>query len=110
MVVRCERPENGTGVRRIRRGYADSKVKPRFDVTEGSIGVILPVLDVRPALDGDEERVLLAFSPGVLLSSSRVVALTGFGKDKVLRVLKGLVTKGLASVQGSGRGTRYVMS
>ena len=61
-------------------------------------------------LDGDEERVLLAFSPGVLLSSSRVVALTGFGKDKVLRVLKGLVTKGLASVQGSGRGTRYVMS
>ena len=65
-------------------------------------------MDVRPALDGDEERVLLAFSPGVLLSSSRVVALTGFGKDKVLRVLKGLVT--LASVQGSGRGTRYVMS
>ncbi len=58
-------------------------------------------MDVRPALDGDEERVLLAFSPGVLLSSSRVVALTGFGKDKVLRVLKGLVT---------GRGTRYVMS
>ncbi len=54
--------------------------------------------------------MLLAFSPGVLLSSSRVVALTGFGKDKVLRVLKGLVTKGLASVQGSGRGTRYVMS
>ena len=100
----------GTGVRRIRRGYADSKAKPRFDVTEGSIDVILPVLDVRPALDGDEERVLSAFSPGVLLSSSRVVALTGFGKDKVLRVLKGLVTKGLVSVQGSGRGTRYVMS
>lgn len=59
---------------------------------------------------GDEERALSAFSPGVLLSSSRVVALTGFGKDKVLRVLKGLVTKGLVSVQGSGRGTRYVMS
>ena len=36
--------------------------------------------------------------------------MTGFGKDKVLRVLKGLVTKGLVSVQGSGRGTRYVMS
>ncbi len=56
------------------------------------MGVILLVSDVRPALDGDEERVLSAFSPGVLLSSSRVVALTGFGKDKVLRVLKGLVT------------------
>ena len=60
MAVRCEHLENGTGVRRIRRGYADSKAKPRFDVTEGSIGVILPVLDVSPALDGDEERALRA--------------------------------------------------
>jgi ATP-dependent DNA helicase RecG len=100
----------GTGVRRIRRGYADSRAKPRFDVTEGSISVILPVLDAKPALDRDEEKVLSAFSPGVLLSSSQVVALTGFGKDKVLRVLKELAAKGLIRIQGSGRGTRYVMS
>ena len=100
----------GTGVRRIRRGYAGSGARPRFDVTEGSIGVTLPVLDARPALDGDEEKALAAFSPGVLLSSSQVVAATGFGKDKALRVLKGLVAKGLVSIQGSGRGTRYVMS
>ena len=103
MVVRCEHPENGTGVRRIRRGYADGKAKPRFDATEGSIGVILPVF-------GRQACSRRGRGAGVLLSSSRVVALTGFGKDKVLRVLKGLVTKGLASVQGSGRGTRYVMS
>ena len=100
----------GTGVRRIRRGYAGSDARPRFSVTEGSIGVTLPVLDVRPALDRDEEKVLSVFSSEVLLSSGQVVALTGFGKDKVLRVLKGLVAKGLVSVQGSGRSTRYVMN
>jgi hypothetical protein len=100
----------GTGVRRIRRGYAGSNARPRFGMTEGSISVILPVLDAKPALDRDEEKVLSAFSPGVLLSSSQVVALTGFGKDKVLRVLKELAAKGLIRIQGSGRGTRYVMS
>lgn len=100
----------GTGVRRIRRGYAGSDARPRFSVTEGSISVILPILDSKPALDRDEEKVLSVFSSGVLLSSSQVVALTGFGKDKVLRVLNGLVAKGLVSVQGSGRGTRYVMN
>ena len=100
----------GTGVRRIRRGYADGGAKPRFDVTEGSIGVTLPVLDARPDLDWDEEKVFSVFSSGITLSSGQVVAATGFGKDKVLRVLKGLVAKGLVSVQGSGRGTRYVMS
>lgn len=100
----------GTGVRRIRRGYAGGDARPRFSVTEGSIRVILPVLDAKPALDRDEEKVLSVFSSGVLLSSGQVVALTGFGKDKVLRVLKGLVAKGLVSVQGSGRGTRYVMN
>ena len=73
-------------------------------------GVTLPVLDVRPVLGGDEEKVLSAFSPGVLLSSSQVVALTGFGKDKALRALMGLVAKGLVRIQGSGRGTRDVMS
>lgn len=39
-----------------------------------------------------------------------MVALTGFGKDKVLRALKGLVTKDLVGVQGPGRGMNYVMN
>lgn len=100
----------GTGVRRIRRGYAGNEVKPRFDVTEGSIGVVLPVLDAKPMLDGDEGRVLSAFTPGSVLSSSQVVESTGFGKDKVLRILGQLVDKGLIRVQGAGRGTRYALS
>lgn len=100
----------GTGVRRIRRGYAESEVKPRFDVTEGSIRVTLPVFDARPALDGDEEKVLSVFSPGIALSRSQVVASTGFGKDKALKVLRGLMDKNLVRLQGSGRGTRYVMN
>lgn len=100
----------GTGVRRIRRGYAGSDAKPRFAVTEGSISVTLPVLDARPTLDGDEGKVLSVFSPGIALSRSQVVASTGFGKDKTLRILRGLMDRNLVHTQGSGRGTRYVMS
>ena len=66
----------GTGIRRIKQSYAGSEAKPRFSVTEGSIGVALPVLDAEPALDEDEEMVLSVFLPGIALSSSQLAHMT----------------------------------
>lgn len=100
----------GTGIRRVRRCYAESDVKPRFSVTEGSVVVLLPVLDVAPELDADERAVYSLFAPGRVLSSSLVSDASGFGKDKCLRLLGQLVEKGLIRIQGSGRATRYVMN
>lgn len=99
----------GTGVRRIKRCYEGSDVKPRFAVTEGSISVVLPVVDVVPEIDADERTVYALFAPGRVLSSTHVSDATGFGKDKCLRLLGQLVEKGLIRVQGTGRATRYLM-
>ena len=100
----------GTGIRRIRRCYEEDGVKPRFTVTDGSITVTLPVIDVAPELDADERTVRALFAPGRMLSSAQISAATGFGKDKCLRLLGQLSDKGLVRVQGAGRATRYVMN
>lgn len=100
----------GTGVPRIKRSYKGSDVKPRFSITDGSVTVTLPVVDVAPELDGDERSVYALFAPGRVLSSAQVSDSTGFGKDKCLRLLGQLAGKGLIRVQGAGRSTRYVMN
>ena len=98
----------GTGVRRIRRCYEGVDVSPRFAVTDGSVTVTLPVLDVLPELDADEQLVYGLFAPGRVLSSAQVSDGSGFGKDKCLRLLARLADKGFIRVQGAGRATRYV--
>ena len=100
----------GTGIRRIKRCYEEGDAKPQFTVTDGSITVTLPVLDIAPELDADERTVHALFAPGRVLSSAQVSVATGFGKDKCLRLLGQLADKGLVRVQGAGRATRYVMN
>ena len=100
----------GTGIRRIRRCYEEGDARPRFAVTDGSITVTLPVVDIAPELDADEKSLFALFAPGRVLSSTQVSAATGFGKDKCLRLLGQLADKGLIKVQGAGRATRYVMN
>lgn len=100
----------GTGIRRIKRCYEEGDARPRFDITDGSITVTLPVVDATPVLDADERSVYALFAPGRVLSSAQVSAATGFGKDKCLRLLGQLAERGLVRVQGAGRATRYVMN
>jgi len=100
----------GTGIRRIKLSYGERDSRPSFAVTDGSITVTLPVVDIAPELDADEKSVYAIFAPGRVLSSAQVSAATGFGKDKCLRLLGQLARKGLVRVQGTGRATRYVMN
>jgi ATP-dependent DNA helicase RecG len=100
----------GTVIRRIKRCYEEGDAKPQFTVTDGSITVTLPVVDIAPELDADERTVRALFAPGRVLSSAQVSVATGFGKDKCLRLLGQLSDKGLVRVQGAGRATRYVMN
>lgn len=97
----------GTGVRRIYSSYAQSEVKPRFEVYENSIKVVLPVMKRELNLSDDEKRIYESFSGKRKLSSSEVVEHTGFGRTKTVNLLKSLVDQGLIKVEGRGRGTKY---
>lgn len=99
----------GTGVKRINNAYSQSEVKPRFEVYENSIKVILPVMKKGLDLSDDEKLIYQSFSGNRKLSSSEVVEYTGFGKTKVIKLLKSLVDQGYIKVEGRGRGTKYIL-
>lgn len=101
----------GTGILRIREAYAESASAPEFDVRGNSVSVTLPLLRPRGAarasLRDDERRVHEAILSGGAATRKDVESATGFGKDKVTRILRRLVDSGLVARVGAGRGVRY---
>lgn len=97
----------GTGIRRIRDCYAGNDVQPKFDISENSIRVILPVTGKKREMTTDEETVLRSLSSGMRLSCSEIVSKTGFSKNKVLRLVSSLLEKNYLRRFGNGRGTKY---
>lgn len=98
----------GTGVKRINSAYENSDMKPQFGLFENSIKVTLPVVQLKTLLSSDEKLVFQTLSGNKKMSSSEVAELTGFGKTKVVSLLKSLIEQGYIKVVGSGRGTRYL--
>lgn len=99
----------GTGVKRINNAYADSIIKPQYGVFDNSIKVTLPVVQLRTSLGADERMIYLALSGSKKLSSTEIATVTGFGKTKVISLLKSLTRQGYIKVIGSGRGTKYMI-
>ena len=58
-------------------------------------------------LTADESAMLDEMSRNLLLSRKELEARTGFSKDKAIRLLNGLVSRGLVVKEGSGRGRKY---
>lgn len=96
----------GTGVLRINEAYSGFSRKPSFTLREESIMVTLPIVDgIR--LSEDEKAVMAVIPQSVELSRSDIASKAGFSKDKTIRVLNALLSKGSLAKQGDGRSTRY---
>jgi len=98
----------GTGVKRINHAYAGSEVNPQYGIFENSIRVTLPVVQRNTLQSEDERLVYQSLSGYKKLSSSEIAAVTGFGKTKVVSLLKSLTGQGFVKPVGSGRGTKYM--
>ncbi|MBO6259077.1 MAG: putative DNA binding domain-containing protein [Succinivibrio sp.] len=98
----------GTGIRRINDTYRNSRIKPVFKVTENAVTVSLPVLEQNCNLKDDESKILNILQ-NKEMSSSAIALQTGFGKNKVLAIVKRLAEKGYVVSLGKGRGTRYMV-
>lgn len=97
----------GTGIKRILFAYHDAKIKPKFEITEHVISVILPVITNHYKVSEDEAKVIDVLKNGEQLSSSKIARLTGYTKSKTLRLIDGLKEKSYVKVIGNGRGTKY---
>lgn len=96
----------GTGIKRIKEAYKDSRKNPSFKIFDNSIEVRLPVISSMENLNDDEQMLYKALE-NKSLASSVIANDTGFGKNKVLNLLNDLVDKGYVIKSGKGRGTKY---
>lgn len=97
----------GTGILRIAEVYKDSTKKPKFEVTENSIKVILPVVESEIELNDDQRSIYNILSKTITKPMSEILAHAEFSKSKVTKILKELERKELVKVEGTGRGTKY---
>ena len=99
----------GTGIRRIRESYANSKNKPSFEITDTRITILLPLLVKNLYLTNDEEIVYGALKENLSLPIGEVIQSDAiyFGKSKTTELLKALEKKGLITIEGRGKSTKY---
>ena len=96
----------GTGVLRINEAYKASDAKPLYEIFENSIKITLPTIKLHTELTPDEDKIFSALK-NKTLSSSEIADCVGFGKTKVVALLKGMVLKGYVKTLGNGRGMKY---
>ena len=100
----------GTGITRIKQLYAETLIKPDFEVSENAIKIVLPIFEKNADLTEDEIVVYKLLSKTMLKPISEVAPYVPFGKSKTTKILKGMCEKGVITVEGKGKGTKYIIS
>ena len=99
----------GTGITRIKQLYAESMIKPDFEVSENTIKIVLPVFEMNADLNEDEKVIYKFLSKTMLKPISEIAPYVPFGKSKTTQLLKAMGEKGMVAVEGKGRGTKYII-
>lgn len=100
----------GTGIIRIKQLYEDGLIKPDFEVTENTIKIVLPVFEKNMNLTEDERAIYHILSKTMLKPISEIAPYVPFGKSKTTQLLKDMRQKGVVNVEGTGRGTKYIIN
>ena len=97
----------GTGITRIKQIYSEASVKPSFEVSENAIQIVLPVYEESTNLTEDAKVVYKLLSKYMLKSMSEIAPYISFGKSKTTKLLKDMEQKGVITIEGKGKGTKY---
>ena len=89
--------------------YEDGFSKPDFEVSENSIKIVLPNFEKDVDLTEDERIVYKILSKNLMKSISEIAPYVPFGKSKTTQLLKSMGQKGIITVEGRGRGTKYII-
>lgn len=96
-----------TGIMRIRQLYEKSLRKPEFEVSENAIQIVLPVWESNLDLTEDEKMIYGILSKNRLKSMGEIAPYVSFGRSKTTKLLKEMEEKGIITVEGKGRSTKY---
>ena len=97
----------GTGIMRIRQLDEKSLRKPEFEVSENAIQIVLPVWESNLDLTEDEKMIYGILSKNRLKSMGEIAPYVSFGRSKTTKLLKEMEEKGIITVEGKGRNTKY---
>ena len=100
----------GTGIKRINEAYNKNILKPKYQVFENSILVILPVLNAHSDLTEEERAIVNCLSRNQLVTRSQLDKILGFNKAKTGRILKKLLEKDIIEKNGKGKDTKYQLN
>ena len=100
----------GTGITRIKQLYAEALIKSDFEVSENAIKIMLPIFEKNVDLTEDEIVIYKLLSKTILKPISEVAPYVPFGKSKTTKLLKEMCQKGVITVEGKGKGTKYIIS
>ena len=65
-------------------------------------------LDFLKQCEQKQDLIYQTLSGNKKMSSTEIAEVTGFGKTKVVSLMKSLTEQGYAKLVGSGRGTKYM--
>lgn len=99
----------GTGITRIKQLYAESLMKPEFEVSENAIKIVLPIFEKNADLSEDERVIYKLLSKTMLKPMSEIAPYVSFGKSKTTKLLKDMEQKGVITIEGKGRSTKYII-
>ncbi len=99
-----------TGIKRTLSCYSNRSSKPVFDVDEYAISVSLPNADIISPKTMTENELLTNMSANIKYTRAELEALTGYNKDKIIRVLNKLIEQGAIKKEGNGKGTLYFVA
>lgn len=99
----------GMGITRIKQLYAEALIKPDFEVSENAIKIVLPIFEKNADLTKDEIIIYKLLSKTMLKPISEVAPYVPFGKSKTTKLLKEMCQKGVITVEGKGKGTKYII-
>ena len=97
----------GTGIMRIRQLYEKSLRKPEFEVSENAIQIVLPVWESNLDLTEDEKMIYGILNKNRVKSMGEIAPYVSFGRSKTTKLLKEMEEKGIITVEGKGRSTKY---
>ena len=97
----------GTGITRIKQIYSEASVKPSFEVSENATQIVLPIYEENANLTEDEKVVYKFLSKNIMKSMSEIAPYISFGKSKTTKLLKDMEQKGVITIEGKGKGTKY---
>ena len=99
----------GTSITRIKQLYAEGLIKPDFEISENAIKIVLPIFKKSADLTEDEIVIYKLLSKTMLKPISEIAPYAPFGKSKTAKLLKEMCQKGVITVKGNGKGTKYII-